>query len=230
MTTAETGSAVKITKELKADSEAGTLIVPEDVVGHGDSTIEVQDTGDAAYANEAETSDAQHTETAVPTKRRITWSGVLLYGVWPVLVLLLAVTAGWMNWQESRISVPESRMVETIQAASEATTAMLSYKTDSVEQDLHAAQSRLTGSFKDSYTQLTNDVVIPGAKAKQISAVARISAAGTVSVTPEHAVVLLFVNQTVVIGKDAPSDTASVVRVSMDRVSDHWLVSAFEPV
>lgn len=230
MTPAKTGSAVKITKELKADSGADTLVGPADGVEHDDSTIEVQDTGDAASANEAEAFDAQHSATTVPTKRRITWSGVLLYGVWPALVLLLVVTAGWMNWQESRISVPENRMAETIQAASEATTAMLSYKANSVEQDLHAAQGRLTGSFKDSYTRLTNDVVIPGAKAKQISAVARISAAGSVSVTPEHAVVLLFVNQTVTIGKDAPSDTASVVRVSMHRVDHHWLVSAFEPI
>ena len=47
--------------------------------------------------------------------------------------------------------------------------------------ELHAARDLLTGDFRDSYTSLTNDVVIPGAKQKQISAVATVPAAASVS-------------------------------------------------
>ena len=81
-----------------------------------------------------------------------------------------------------------------------------------------------------SYTSLINDVVIPGAKQQQISAVATVPKAGSVSADPSHAVVLVFVNQTVVVGRDAPSSTASSVRVTLDKVGDKWLISEFTPV
>ena len=50
------------------------------------------------------------------------------------------------------------------------------------------------------------------------------------SADPRHAVVLVFVNQTVVVGKDAPTDTASSVRVTLEKVGDRWLISKFDPV
>jgi len=107
--------------------------------------------------------------------------------------------------------------------------ALLSYKPETVEKDLGAARDRLAGNFKDSYTSLTRDVVIPGSKQKQISAVATVPAAASVSVTENHAVVLVFDNQTVVIGNDAPTDTATV-RVTLDRIHGRWLISQFDPV
>lgn len=217
MTTTQIGSAVEKTEESKVD--AGSVHSPAEAEEKDNSPTDTRDTEDVV--DEAE---------AVPVKRRTTWSRVVAYGLLPGLALLLAVTAGWLKWQDSSLRVSETSMAETLKAATEATTAMLSYQADSVEQDLHAAQDRLTGTFKDSYTQLTNDVVIPGAKAQRISAVAQVPAAGSVSVTPKHAVVLLFVNQTVIVGDEAPTDTSSVVRVAMDRAGDQWLVSGFEPI
>ena len=41
---------------------------------------------------------------------------------------------------------------------------------------------------------------------------------------------LVFVNQTVIVGQDAPTDTASSVRVTLDKVGDSWLISKFDPV
>ena len=112
---------------------------------------------------------------------------------------------------------------------------MLSLKTvmrhmPSVEKDLGAARDRLTGTFLDAYTQLVNTVVIPGAKEKKISALATVPAAASVSAKPDHAVVLLFVDQTVTVGADAPTQTTSSVRVTLDKVGDRWLISAFEPI
>ncbi len=120
--------------------------------------------------------------------------------------------------------------IESVQAAKDSTIALLSYKPDTVEQQLGAARDLLTGDFRDSYTSLTNDVVIPGAKQKQISAVATVPAVASVSANPNHAVVLVFVNQTVIVGQDAPTDTASSVRVTLDKVGDRWLISKFDPV
>jgi Mce-associated membrane protein len=77
---------------------------------------------------------------------------------------------------------------------------------------------------------LTHDLVIPGAKQKQISAVATVPAAAATSATPTHAVVLLFVNQSVVVGQSAPTSTASSVRVTLDKVGARWLISQFDPV
>lgn len=212
MTSVRVGDAV----ELADDAGVGRVTVLGSVSEKDCSAVEAPDADDVVEA--------------VRVERRINWSSALAFGLLPGVAFVLAVLAGWLTWQYASARGAESSRADSVKAASEATAAILSYQADSVEQDLHSAQERLTGTFKDSYSELTNDVVIPGAKAQRISAVARISAAGTVSATPKHAVVLVFVNQTVVIGKDSPTDTSSVVRVSMDKVGDQWLVSAFEPI
>jgi Mce-associated membrane protein len=94
----------------------------------------------------------------------------------------------------------------------------------------HAGRDRLTGTFRDAYTSLTNDVVKPGSKQKQISAVAAVPAAASISATENQAVVLVFVNQTIVVGNDAPSSTASSFKVTLEKRGDRWLISGFDPV
>ncbi|CDO88935.1 hypothetical protein AWC29_22040 [Mycobacterium triplex] len=58
----------------------------------------------------------------------------------------------------------------------------------------------------------------------------RYACAASVSAATNHAVVLLFVNQTIVVGQDAPTSTASSVRVTLDRIGGRWLISQFDPV
>ena len=55
-------------------------------------------------------------------------------------------------------------------------------------------------------------------------------AVASVSATPNHAVALVFVNQTVIVGTGAPTATASSVKVTMEKVGDRWLISKFDPV
>ncbi len=117
-----------------------------------------------------------------------------------------------------------------MRVASEDAVALLSYKADSADKDLDAARDRLTGEFKDAYTELIREVVIPGAKEKHVSSIAKVSAAASVSATANHAVVLLYVNQTVTIGDGAPTDTQPVIRVTLDKVNGRWLISHFDPV
>jgi Mce-associated membrane protein len=57
-----------------------------------------------------------------------------------------------------------------------------------------------------------------------------VPAAASVSATQNHAVVLVFVNQTVIVGNDVPSSTASSVKVTLDKQGDRWLISGFDPV
>jgi len=174
------------------------------------------------------------TETPTPdaprASRRMNWSRALAFGVLPALALGLAVAAGVLKFEESSSHTDEIAGIESVQAAKDGTTALLSYKPDSVEQQLGAAKALLTGTFRDSYTSLTKDGVIPGAKQKQISAAASVPAAASVSAGPHHAVVLVFVNQRVIVGTGAPSDTASCVRVTVDKIGDRWLISDFQPV
>jgi Mce-associated membrane protein len=41
---------------------------------------------------------------------------------------------------------------------------------------------------------------------------------------------LVFVDQTTTIGNDAPTQTTSSVRITLERVHDRWLISQFDPV
>jgi Mce-associated membrane protein len=154
----------------------------------------------------------------------------LAFGVLPVLALVIAAAAGFLKWRDAWVRGSRAAGIESVAAAKDSTVALLSYQPDTVDKDLRAAQDRLTGGFKDSYTQLIQDVVIPGAKKQHISAVATVPAAASISATPKHAVTLLFVDQTVIVGNDAPTDTSSIVRVTMDRTSGRWLISGFDPV
>lgn len=158
------------------------------------------------------------------------WSRALIYSLLPGLALSLTVAAGYAKWCDGVARASRLAGIEATHVASDGTIAMLSYKPDTVERDLDAARTRLTGGLKDSYSQLTRDVVIPGSKQKRVAAAASVPAAAPITASPSHAVVLIFVNQTVTVGADPPTDTASRIRVTVDKVKKHWLISGFDPI
>jgi Mce-associated membrane protein len=200
---------------------AETSTCEQDVVkGHDTENFSEPGSADA---------DATHPEEKTRRKRP-TVRGALSYGVLPILTLVLAVAAGYLKWHDASIRQLQTARTESVQAATDGTIKMLSYRPDTVDNDLGSARERMTGTFRDSYTQLTHDVVIPGSKQKQISAVATIPAAASVSASDNHAVVLLFVNQSIIVGNDAPSSTASSVKVILDKVNGRWLISDFTPI
>lgn len=181
---------------------------------------------------EADAGAGEKAEVGEPAKvkRRVSRSQVVAYGFLPGLALLMALAIGFLKWQDSSVRESQIARVESISVAKDSTIALLSYKADSVEKDLEAAKSRLTGTFKDSYSQLIKDVVIPGAKKGHVSTTATVPAAASVSANPNHAVALLFVNQSAVVDKGQPTDTSSSVRVTLDKVDGRWLISGFDPV
>ena len=185
---------------------------------------------DAALQADSAPSEIGEASDGAPERRQINWKRVLAFGVLPGLALMLALASGYLRWADGSADDLAQARAEVTRIAGEDTVALLSYKPDSVDKDLGAARERLTGDFKDAYTTLTREVVIPGAKEKHITAVAKVTAAGPVSATASHAVVLLFVNQTVTIGDGAPTDTQPVIRTTLDKVNGHWLVSRFDPV
>lgn len=220
----------------KDSAEKGTEQASEAVeLTEASETSDATEVSESAEESEAaaESEPAEATsDVSAPTaaKRRIDWARVVAFGLLPAVALLLAAAAGYLKWADNSVRNAEIARIESVQAAKDSTVAMLSYEPDTVEQQLNDARGLLTGEFQESYTGLINDVVIPGAKQKQISTVASVPAAASVSADPSEAVVLVFVNQTLVVGEDAPTDTASSVRVTLEKIDGRWLISAFDPV
>ena len=206
-----------------------------------DDLADRDDVADAAEAaDEADLLDAEEAEEAVaedddagqaPAKQgaQFSWRR-LLVAVLPVLALLLALGVGYLKWLDGTARESQAAAQQSVGAASDSTVAILSYKPETVDRDLKAAADRLTGGFRQQYLQLVNDVVAPGAKQQHITAVATVPAAASVSATGNHAVVLVFVDQTTTIGNDAPTQSTSSVRVTLDKVDGRWLISQFDPV
>ena len=229
--------------DVAQDSELATMAVEtedESLPGDAKSVVSEQDLDedvhervDSAHVPTGSARFAQSTDlnsNCRRIRRWMSWSKLLAFGVLPALAVLLATGAAFLKWQDSSMRYADIARVESVQAAKDSTIAILSYQPDTVEQQLAAAAGRLTGQFRDSYRSLTADVVIPAAKQKHISAIASVPAVGSVSVNPNHAVVLVFVNQTVNVGDGVPTDTASSVRVTLDNVGNRWLISGFDPV
>ena len=159
---------------------------------------------------------------------RVNWSRVLVYGLLPSLVLLLAMAAGFLKWKDSSVRDADLVRSQSVAAARDSTVAVLSFRFGSVDQDVAAARERLTGGFRDTYTQVTQQTLIPDAKERHVTATATVPAAAAESTAENHAVVLLFVNQAVRIGDARPSDSASSVRVTLDKIGGRWLISDFD--
>jgi Mce-associated membrane protein len=172
--------------------------------------------------------EAADKTTPAPSIRA--WHRMLVFVILPVVALAVGGAAGYFRWQAGALLAGRAAAAESVQAATDSTIQMLSYHPDTVDRDLNAARDRMTGAFRDDYTKLTHEIVIPGAKQKHISSLATVPAASSVSATPDHAVVLVFVNQTIVMGSDPPTNTASSVKVSMEKRDGHWLISSFDPV
>jgi Mce-associated membrane protein len=159
---------------------------------------------------------------------RVNWPRVLVYGILPGLVLLLALAAGFLKWKDSSVRNADLIRSQSVTAARDSAVAVLSFRFGTVDSDVAAARERLTGEFRDTYAKVTQQTLIPDAKERHVIATATVPAAAAESTTENHAVVLLFVNQTVRIGDSRPTDSASSVRVTLDKVGERWLISGFD--
>ena len=191
---------------------------------------ELAQLSDADAAGEPGEHQEDSAVIAAPHGRLSTWRRLVVVGVLPAITLVVACGAAYLKYRIAVAHETQTARIESVQAATEGTIKILTYHPDTVERDLNAARDRLTGNFREAYTQLTHDVVIPGAQEKKIAAIASVPAAASVSASPDHAVVLVFVNQTTTMGNDAPSNTASTVKVSLDKHGNRWLISDFTPI
>jgi Mce-associated membrane protein len=164
-------------------------------------------------------------------QRRIAW--------WVLVIALTAATVGaaalggWQLVVRGR-PLPADQAAEreaAMAAASDGAVAVLSYSPDTLQQNISAAEAKLTGEFLNSYKQMFNQVVAPAAQQKRITSTARVMRAGVETLTSATAEILLFVNQSTA-GKDNPSPTtrASSIVVGLAKVNEQWLINRFVPV
>ena len=166
-------------------------------------------------------------------RQRLTGPGMGVFGALAAAAIALGAGTGVLQWQAHTHSDENAARTESLQAARDTTAAILSYTADTVDTDLAARTGRLTGGFLDEYTTLMNTQVIPSAKQGNVTAVAQVAGAASVSVTTSRAVTLVFVDQTVTRaggGAAGPVRSTFSVRVTLDRIADRWLVSEFRPV
>ncbi|MGV0738955.1 hypothetical protein ABQF35_19800 [Mycobacterium syngnathidarum] len=216
-----------VVAEDMADATASDVSEPdvsESDASESDASDIDTDTDTETGAGTVEPSDEADEAEAPRTRSRVSLPVVLA-----AIALVLAVTCGVLRWLIVAQDQSDTARDESVQAAKEITAQMLSYETETVEQQLGAARDRMTGEFLGKYSVMINDV-IPAAHAQQIAAVADVLRAGVVSAQPDSAELVLFVDQSVQVGREMPQKTVSVARATMVKVDDRWLMSKYEPV
>jgi Mce-associated membrane protein len=140
----------------------------------------------------------------------------------PALALLPASAAAFLKWQDAWVRDAAVARTESVQATRRDTGAAVL-----------AARHRAEGSQSRAGQAGQPDRYVPERPGSTTEADLRRGhrrAARLDSATDNHAVVLLFVNQTVIVGQSAPTNTASSVRLTLDKINGRWLISQFDPV
>ncbi len=176
--------------------------------------------------------DRERPEQTERTERapRVAW---LRRVPWPVGVLVLLVTLALMllalrDWQERRDIDQATQAGDVARAAAaDKVEALLSYRYETFDEDVTAAQDLLTPSFREEYAP-TVDEIRKRALAQRRDQQAEVLAVGLVSSEEDRARTLVFVNTVSARqGSDQPA-TVMQNRVTVDLVrsedGDEWLV------
>jgi Mce-associated membrane protein len=153
-----------------------------------------------------------------------------------ILVVLLLISGGAATWLYFKQYRPVQQTSDDVsltvaRAASDGTTALLSYSSDSLDKDFAAAKSHLAGDFLSYFDQFSQQSVAPVARQKSLKTTAKVTGAAVTELHPDWAVALVFVDQ-VTTTKDSPQPSVAVssVLVRMDRVGGDWLITKFTPI
>ncbi|BAH50762.1 hypothetical protein [Rhodococcus opacus] len=113
----------------------------------------------------------------------------------------------------------------------ELTASILSYSPDTVETDVEAAKSHLTGDFLTEFSDLGASDVVPRAKQDTIGAQWVVTGTSLVTAEADTATVLVFLHGTVTSGATPqPEELSSSVRVRAERTGQSWSISDLEPL
>ncbi|MGE5694937.1 MAG: twin-arginine translocation pathway signal [Candidatus Sericytochromatia bacterium] len=145
-------------------------------------------------------------------------------------VALVAALAYFVFWPDRQTDEDAERAV--VAAASQGTTAVYSYGSTSIDRDIAAAKSHLTGDLLKQYEGDTAAAVAASVKQKAMKTNATVvGAAVSGRLRPDTADVLLFLNQTTTsLDSPGPSMTATRLMVTLSKVDGRWLISSLKPV
>jgi len=180
--------------------------------------------------------DAESGSPAPTERRRRTLPPMARKITAVVLVVLLLISGGvatWLYFEQYRPDQQTDAGVarSVVNAASDGTTAVLSYSADSLDQDFATARSHLAGDFLSYFDQFSQHTVAPMARQKSMKTKAKVTGAAVSELRPDSAAVLVFVDQ-VTTTKDGaqPSVAVSSILVRMSRINGKWLITKFTPV
>ncbi|MGH3563217.1 MAG: hypothetical protein ACRDTN_15885 [Mycobacterium sp.] len=169
-------------------------------------------------------------------KRGIRHRMLVVKPVPALLVLLMLASATltvwlYLSWHRPDEQTDSDVAAVVVDAAREGTVAMLSYTPETVDNDLAAARSHLTGDFLSYFEDFAKQVVAPAAKQKTLKTTAEVVGVAVADLHPGSAEVLVFVNQTTTSKEQPdPSMAARSVQVSLSKVDNSWLIARFDPV
>lgn len=195
------------------------------------------DVADEDVADDEEPIDDEEPDEAAPIeRRRRALSPGARKVIAAVLVALLLISGGvatWLYFEQYRPDQQTDAGVArtVVNAATDGTTAVLSYSSDSLDQDFAAARTHLAGDFLSYFDQFSQQTVAPVARQKSMKTKAKVTGAAVSELHPDSAGVLVFVDQ-VTTTKDSaqPSVAVSSILVRMSRINDKWLITKFTPV
>lgn len=197
-------TAEEIEAQVSADIDAGLAVAPEPAL---EAPAPVEEPAAAA--------------SALPD----TWGRPLVV-VLAVLTVVAVAVFGVLAFRTLRTSDIDDARSGALAAARSAARVVLSYDHRHLDRDFKAARARLTGSFAEEYAATTTNVVKPTATQTKAIVVAEVRAASVVSATLDRVVTLLFVNQTTTSNRlKEPRTDLNRVRLTMDKLNGHWLVS-----
>ncbi|WKG04063.1 twin-arginine translocation pathway signal [Mycolicibacterium sp. HK-90] len=151
------------------------------------------------------------------------------------LTMLVALSVGSLVLVGLRYALPDrassdGAIQSALTAATEGTSAMLTYTPATVANDIETAKAHMTGEFLTYYEEFTGQFVEPAAKMQQVNNRATVVRAAVSEISSDRAKVLVFINQeSTSKDKPQPKTTASSVLVTLSKVDDKWLISAFDP-
>jgi Mce-associated membrane protein len=170
--------------------------------------------------------------------RSFSWHGIrALLARWRLVTLIVAVVAsvglaGALFVLQYRPNQQTNDMAAhaAIKAASDGTVALLSYSPETLDNDVAAGKSHLTGELLKYFTGFSQYFVAPAVRQQRVKASASVLRVAVADMHPNSAVVLLFVHQTTS-SKDKPDPVLSTnnVRVTLTKVDGSWLIAKFEP-
>jgi Mce-associated membrane protein len=213
---------------------------PENAVENVDEYVAVENVADENAVEDVAIDDLEvvtadtDTDTASPVvaarpgglrNRALAVAGALL-----LASLVAAGSVYWFLYRPDRLT-DEAAQEQVLEAARVGTEAVLSYSSASLDENLAAAKSHLTGNFLEHYSQFTDTVVRPAVTQKGVKTEASVARAAISQMRPGKAEVLVFVNQ-VTTSKDRPAPALATSSVMMTLVKSQgsWLISEFNPV